>query len=295
MHQTVSKGVQLPPHLAAAAVVQVQQLVGVFLEPADLNGVMGPHHKHLALGFQGVDLLHEGVVPHLLGEQRRQEQRLVAVEVVVQVHHPLAGQGFAEALLPGGDDDGLGKAFLLRPVQRDGAGAAAVQVAVLADAHRHGHQRQAGRRPHGVQEVEVGLALFKVGGFAGFQAGGHRHHPLSAVVEGVGVKGHRLGDIPQHEVQSEQAAPLDGGHQAEVPRVPAIPQIDAGRPPRLVGHIVHPVEGAGADAGHRGEVDVLFHQRVQGAGRIQAAQRTTLQKQGGALRHCEVFHSKCLL
>ena len=148
---------------------------------------------------------------------------------------------------PRGDDDDPGKPFLLRPVQRDGAGAAAVQVGFAVQPHRHRDQRQAGRRPAGFQKIETGAAFLKIGGLAGAHAGGDGDHPLAAVVEGPGVEGDLFGQVVEHEAQPEQAAAVEGRLGAEVARVVAVAQVDAGRPPRLVRHVVHAVEGPRAD------------------------------------------------
>ena len=68
---------------------------------------------------------HQSVVAHLLGQQRGQEQRFIAIKVIIQVHHALAGH--LSETLPRVYDHDLVKALAQRPVDEDGAGASAVR------------------------------------------------------------------------------------------------------------------------------------------------------------------------
>ena len=88
------------------------------------------------------------------------------------------------------------------------------------------------------------------------------------MVEGLAVEGDHLRDVPQHEVQPEQTAPVESRHRSEVPGVFAVAQVDAGRPAQFVGHIVDAVQRPGTDAGYRREVEVLFHQGIQRPRRV---------------------------
>ena len=225
-----------------AAVVQVQQLVLVALKPAYRDRLLRAHAADAPVRLQLIQLIHQGVVAQLLGQHIGQKQRLIAVKVVVQVHHLLAGHRLAEALLPRRDDNDLFKALVQRPVQRDRAGASAVEVRLAIQHDRHGCQRQAGRRAHGLVERKIRLSLLKVGGLAGLDVRRHRKDPHTAVGEGLLVEGHFLFDVVQHKFQAEQAAAAQCRLGAEVPAVVAVAQVDAGGPPRLVGRIVQCVQ-----------------------------------------------------
>ena len=132
LHHTV----QFLLHFLVTADVEFRQLLGTALEAADAYRLIGADNADASLVFQRIDLVQQSVVAHLLGQQRGQEQRFIAIKIIIQVHHALAGLLFSETFLPRGHDDDLVKALAQRPVDGDGAGAAAVQVAVTVDLDR---------------------------------------------------------------------------------------------------------------------------------------------------------------